>query len=167
MTRWSALLILVLTATASADDPPTPTPFDRGHVNLSGGAGSQNLFGVHYIVVGAGVGYFVLDGLAVELSGLHEFGSGPSISQLEPGLRYLAQPLVGRSPVIPYVGGFYKHWFLGGGYDDVDTVGARAGLVYLSGRLIVGLGAVYEHTVSSCATDCDTVYPDVTLGFTL
>jgi hypothetical protein len=42
----------------------------------------------------------------------------------------------------------------------------RAGLLRLSGRLIIGLGVAYEHTVSACTTDCDAVYPDVTLGFT-
>ncbi len=69
--------------------------------------------------------------------------------------------------MIPYIGGFYTHWFITGAYDDVDTIGARAGLLYLSGSLVLGLGAAVEHTVSTCMTDCDQIYPDFTISFAL
>jgi hypothetical protein len=130
------------------------------------GAGEQSAFGYNYVSLGAGVGYFVLDGLEVGAFALHEFGGGPSINEVSPSLRYVAQPLVGSWPVIPYAAAFYNHWFLGGGFSDIDTIGARAGLLHLQGQLIVGLGIAYEHTISTCASSCDSVYPDVTFGFT-
>ena len=142
-----------------------PTPFDSGHFGLMVGAGGQSAFGHSYFGAGIGAGYFLLDGLEVGLFALHEFGSPPSINELSPSVRYVAQPLADW-PVIPYTGAFYKHWFIGDPYSDIDTVGARAGLLRIEGRLLIGLGAVYEHTISACTADCDSVYPDVTLAFT-
>ena len=136
-------------------------------MGLSVGGGSQTTLGAHYVVIGAGFGYFALDGLELGLSALHEFGSGPSISKLSPSIRYIAQPLVGRSPVIPYVGVFYTHWFVGDPYADVDTIGARAGGVYLSGSLVLGLGVVVERVVSTCTMDCTLVYPDFTISLAI
>ncbi len=165
---WVVALVLAAVAPAGAqvvEPPPVPTPFDRGKFGLSGGGGSQTTFGYRKFVIGVGVGYFVLDGVEIGLSGLHQFGDGPSVSELSPSLRYIAQPLVGRSPLIPYIGVFYRHWFIGSAYDDVDTVGARAGALFLSGRIIIGLGAVVEQTVSTCSTECIAVYPDFTIGF--
>jgi len=121
---------------------------------------------VHF-ALGAAVGYFVLDGVEVGLGGLYQFGDGPSISKLTPSLRYIAQPLVGRSPVIPYVGAFYNHWFIGDGLADVDTLGGRGGLVYVSGQLVLGLGVVYERVISECVMDCSSVYPDFTISLAL
>jgi len=163
------LLLLATIATANAqpvepEPPPPPTPFDRGKFSLGGGAGSQTNLGYRYFVIGLGVGYFVLDGLEVGLSGLYQFGDGPSISQLSPSLRYVAQPLVGHSPVVPYAGVFYRHWFIGSEIEDVDTLGGRAGLLYVAGNLVLGLGVVVERTISSCEEDCVAVYPDFTIS---
>lgn len=167
---WVVALLVVVSLPAHADNdpdaPPRETPFDRGHVGFSVGAGEQSAFGHNYVGLGAGVGYYVLDGLELGAFALHEFGDGPSINEVSPSLRYVAQPLVGSWPVIPYAAVFYNHWFLGDGFSDLDTVGTRGGLLHLEGRLLVGLGVVYEHTVSTCRTSCDSVYPDLTFGFT-
>jgi hypothetical protein len=140
------------------------TPFDRGQFTLMLGAGRQTVFGQPYVGVGIGGGYFVLDGLEVGLFAVHEFGGPPSINALSPSVRYVAQPLA-HWPVVPYVGAFYKHWFVGDPYADVDIVGPSAGLLHVQGRLIFGLGVVYERVISECVADCDSVYPDVTLAF--
>lgn len=143
-----------------------PTPFDRGSFTIEVAAGTQNAFGYRYFGLGAGVDYYVVDGLAVGLFGLHEFGDGPSLNQVRPSLTYVAQPLVGVSPVIPYIGGFYKHWFVGDPYEDVDSVGGRAGIYYLNGRLLIGVGVVVERVISTCEVDYTSVDPDFTIGFT-
>jgi len=168
---WVVAVILGSVAPAGADvvepppEPPRPpTPFDRGKFSLGGGAGTQSNLGYKYFVIGLGVGYFVLDGLEVGLGGLYQFGDGPSISQLSPSLRYVAQPLVGKSPVIPYTGVFYRHWFIGSDIEDVDTLGGRVGLLYVSGKLVLGIGIVYERTVSECVDDCGQFYPDFTIS---
>jgi hypothetical protein len=173
----AAMLAMLAPAVAAADDalgpepppppPPRPTPFDRGRLGLSAGASTQTALGSHYLVIGAGLAYYVLDGLSIGLAGVHEFGNGPSISRLSLELRYVAQPLVYKWPVVPYVGTFYNHWFIGDDYADVDTVGARAGLMYISGHLVLGLGVVVERTVSACTDACVDVYPDVQISLAL
>jgi hypothetical protein len=172
----AALVVVALLGVATpahADDPapdqappPPKTPFDRGKFNLSVGGGSQKLLDQSYFAIGASAGYFVLDGVEIGLGGLHEFGGSPSISKLTPMLEYVAQPLVGKTPVIPYVATFYNHWFIGG-QADVDTVGGRAGLLYVSGQLVLGLGAAYERIVSKCVMNCSSIYPDVTVSLAL
>lgn len=167
--RWVVGLVLAASLTALADEapaPPTPTPFDRGKVGMSLGLGTQTLGGIRFFAVGGGVSYFVLDGLQVGLSASHMFGDGPSITRLSPALTYVAQPLVSVWPVVPYVGGFYKHWFVGDNYADADSVGVRSGLEFISGQLVLGLGIAFERIVSACTNDCTLVYPDISFGLT-
>jgi hypothetical protein len=151
---------------AAPDAPARPTPFDRGRVHLGLGGGSQDSLGFHYFAISGGVGYYVLDGLELGLHGIHEFGDGPRIDLLSPSLRYVAQPLVGKWPLIPYVGVFYNHWFIAD-VPDQDAVGARAGMLFIRGAIVLGLGVVYEQLVSTCATDCSSVYPDFTIALAL
>jgi hypothetical protein len=170
---WIAVAVSLVSGSAStafADSAllasRKPTPFDRGAMAISLGAGTQDAFGYSYFGVGAGLGYYVVDGLEVGMFALHGFGDGPSLNQVRPTLTYVAQPLVGSWPLIPYIGGFYKHWFVGSPYEDVDTTGLRAGVFYLNGRILIGLGLAFEHVLSACDVDCDSVYPDVSIGFT-
>lgn len=167
-----ALLLVGIAAPARADDsapeePPPSSPFDRGKFGLGVYGGTQTTLGHRYFAIGASVGYFVLDGVEIGLGALEQFGSGPNIAKLTPSLRYVVQPLVGVWPVIPYVGAFYNHWFVASGIADVDTVGGRAGLLFVSGKLILGLGAAYEREISECVMDCSSIYPDVTISFSL
>lgn len=166
----------VLAAPSAQADPeaelePEPerprTPFDRGRFNLGFGAGSQSNFGERYFVVGGAAGYFVLDGFELGLGAAHQFGDGPSITRLTPALRYVAHPLVGRSPVVPYAGVFYSHYFVGDAVADIDTAGVRGGLLYVSGSVILGLGIAHERQISECATNCSWFYPDFTLAIAL
>jgi hypothetical protein len=164
------IALLSISGIARADDdevirePPPKTPFDRGKKNLSVGGGSSSYLGERYFGIGAGFGYFVLDGLELGASALYQFGDGPSISKLAPQIRYVAKPLVGKWPLIPYVGVFYNHWFIGGALADVDAVGTRAGLLYVSGRILLGLGVAVEKSVSVCVEDCVVAYPDLTIS---
>lgn len=169
------MLVALAALPAYADDaPPAPTPFDRGRISIAGGGGTSTTFNHHYVVIGGGVGYYVLDGVELSLHGSHQFGDFTSVSELSPQLRYVAQPLFRTSPVVPYIGVFYNHWFIGDDYNDVDTVGVRAGGLFTSGTLMFGLGVVVEHVLTDCAEDggrCvvvdDAIYPDVTFGFAL
>jgi hypothetical protein len=168
--KWLVCAALVASTAAQADpllQPRVRTPFDQGRFNLGFGAGSQTALGFRYFVVAGGAGYYVLDGVELGLGASHQFGDGPGITRATPGLRYVAQPLVGRSPLIPYVGVFYSHYFIGEGYRDVDTAGMRGGLLHVSGSLVIGLGVAFERVVSACASNCSTVYPDFTLSLAL
>lgn len=161
----AAICSVLFATVAYADD--APTPFDQGRMNLTAVGGVTQNFDQRYYALGAGFGYFVLDGLELAIRGVHQFGDGPSITQVEPSVRYVAQPLVGRSPVVPFVGAFYNHWFVGDGIPDVDAVGGRVGVVYIAGRVLLGLGVAVERTVSECVEACWDVYPDFALAFSL
>ena len=172
--RLVAAALLLFSALAHADEempdpePPPPTPFDQGKMNLAIFGGSTSNFDKRYFAIGGGFGYFVLDGLELGIAAVHQFGDGPSISQVQPRVRYVAQPLVGRSPLIPYVGAFYNRWFIGDSLPDVDAVGGRAGVIYISGRLLLGLGVAVERIVGSdCADECWDVYPDFSISLSL
>lgn len=175
MRSGTALLLLVATAaTARADEvglapeePPPSTPFDRGKFSLGLYGGSQSTLGHRYFGIGGGLGYFVLDGVELGLGGQFLFGDGPNIGRVTPSLRYVAQPLVRSSPVVPYVGVFYERAFIGEDIADVDTVGGRLGLIYVSGKLLLGVGVAYARTVSECVTDCSSVYPDFAIALSL
>ena len=171
MIRLLLVLVLALASTATtvrADDGDDEhrTPFDRGRFNVTAGAGTTSSLGERHFAIGGAVGYFVLDGLALGVGLQHQFGD-PSISLVSPEVRYVVQPLVGRSPLVPYVGGFYSHWFVGAPFSDVDTIGGRGGLLYVSGQLVLGLGVAYEHVVSACTENCDSIYPDLTIAIAL
>lgn len=174
----SRLLCLLLLGAAPAhadpdpapippDEPPRVTPFDQGRFGLSFGAGSQNTLGEKYYGVAGGMGYYVLDGVELGLGTAHQWGDGPSITRLTPSLRYVAQPLVRYSPVVPYVGVFGSRYFVYEGNADVNTLGGRAGLIYVGGSVLLGLGVAVERIVSECTEDCTSVYPDFTLSLAL
>jgi hypothetical protein len=150
--------------------PPPPrrrTPFDQGRFGLSAGAGTTSAFGVRYYYIGASASYYVLDGVGIGLGTKVQWGDGPTIFITTPELRYVAQPLVGRWPLIPYAGVFFSHWFIGDRVDDVEVIGTRGGLLYVSGSVVLGLGVAYEHLVSECVMDCSAIYPDITISIAL
>jgi hypothetical protein len=162
----AALLPAVAYADPPPESPPPPTPLDRGHFGFGGGASEETLFGDTYFAIGANASYYVLDGVSVGLGATYQFanGGGPSVEIVTPAVRYAAKPLLAYSPIVPYVGAFYSHYFIGDAYADEDAIGASAGGLYVSGRSVLGLGVAVEHLVSSCTTDCTQVYPDLTIG---
>lgn len=168
MSRLAIALLLVSSLVhaqpVAEPEPERRTPFDQGRFGLGFGFGRQTTLGASYNVVSGGLGYFVLDGVALDLGLGVQFGDGPTIMRTTPGVRYVAQPLVGVSPLVPYVGVFSSRYFIASGIDDVSTVGGRAGLLYVSGSLLLGLGVGVERIVSECTEDCTSLFPDVTLS---
>ena len=166
--------------TATEPPPPPPPPaepeqppeedrsasaFKGGSTRLSLVIGTGYTATENYMILGAGVGRYLADGLELGLDyEMWIFGS-PVFHRLSPGLRYVFHMV----PVIkPYVGGFYRHTFVHD-FDDLNSVGARAGIYYTpkSGRMYIGGGAVYEHELdctNSALVDCDSVYPEIFFG---
>lgn len=161
-------IVLTLTTVVwllGVSSPGLADPFEQGKVRVSLSGGTIHTYDSTYFVLGGGVGYFVLDGLELGLDGTHWFGGTPSVSKLSPGVQYFLYQL---DPFIPYVGGFYKHWFVSDGYRDLDTLGGRVGLVFVVGSsLYLGVGAVHEVIVSSCSGDCSDTYPEVIISLSL
>jgi len=131
----------------------------RTHLYVSGGAGSS--FGESYVVIGAGVDYFLLDGLSAGLAFESWSGADPGFTKITPSVRYV---FYGMQTVKPYVGAFYRRTYLER-LEDLDSFGARAGAYLQAGRnSYIGAGVVYESYVD-CETgiyrECDSTYGEI------
>jgi hypothetical protein len=125
------------------------------------GGGSYG--GDGYFSIGAGVGYFVLPGLQIGAEGKQWIGLDPTVTQVSPYVTYTIYQL---PPIHPYVGFFYRHWFVWDAEDE-DTLGGRAGLQYIvQQRVALSGGVAYERTISDCIANCDNVYPEFGVTFT-
>jgi hypothetical protein len=148
--------------------PEERGPFSRGAIRLTLLLGTGSSATDTYFILGAGVGYFLLDGLELGLDYEAWLGGDPVMHRLSPELRYVFHMV----PVIkPYIGTFYRHTFVAD-YDDLDYIGGRAGIFYVpkQSRVYIGGGAVYERLLdckSNSLVDCDTVYPEIAIGVTL
>ena len=155
---------------STAVEEPTPGPsaglFSQHRIRLSLLVGSGSSRSDRYLILGAGVGYFVLDGLALGFEYEAWLAGDPALHRISPDARYVFYFV----PTIkPYVGGFYRHTFVTN-YEDLDSLGARGGIYYApdGARFYLGGGAAYERLLacaSSAVVDCDVVYPEITLAF--
>lgn len=169
MTRITALFTVLALCVAAApmayadDRVEERGPFDRGRWTGSVSLGSQSNGGERYFVLGGALGRYVVSGLEIGIGLEQWFGDGPSITLFEPHVRYVFHQL--DSPVKPYVGGLYRHWFVSDYLRDIDTVGARVGIVWLSSGLLLGAGVLYEQLVNpSCSMDCGAFVPELSLA---
>lgn len=135
------------------------TAFSKGQLSLGVVAGSGSAFRDDYIILGVGVGYYVLNGLELGVDIQRWFGGDPSITKLSPKVTYVFNQL---NPVKPYVGGFYRRTYIDG-LDDSDSFGYRAGAWFNAQRgVFIGGGIVYEE-YTDCAqfVDCSDTYPEI------
>jgi hypothetical protein len=151
--------------------PPSrpPSPFDRGRLRIGGMIGwaqaSTYTGSINWFILGVGVGYNVLDGLEPHVDTTFWIGD-PFVTTLTPGLRYVFHMV----PVVkPYVGGFYRHYFVSGndyGWDDSDALGGRAGVYFMTGPMsYFGGGIIYEHFLDeNLFSEVDQVYPEITIA---
>jgi hypothetical protein len=148
------------TTTETAAPPPPPTregPYSQGKVRVGLGGGLISSGGDWAFGLSLTAGYYVVDNLEVGADAAFQFGDVPFAAMLGPAVRYLF-PV--SQAVHPYIGAFYRHWFLSEGIDDVDSVGARAGIVIRSSTTFFQIGAVYEVIVSECDGGCSDIYPE-------
>ncbi len=134
------------------------TPFEAGSIHLSLGSSYSR---DRYLVIAAGLGYYVLDGLELGLDVEHWFGNEPTVTRLSPQLRYT---LYWLEDFPPYVGAFYRRWMIDG-EGDLDSVGLRAGAYVVVGRsasLAIGVG--YEQILGCGDPECQLLYPEFILG---
>lgn len=142
-------------------------PFSQGRTRISVvlGSGTGGFDDDAYLILGAGVGFFVLDGLALEADAQAWLFGDPFTATVTPGLRYVFYQV---PKVHPYAGVFYRHYFVET-FDDFDTYGARAGLLLSIGSNgYLGGGAVYERRFECDDTQfrssCDQWYPEITFS---
>jgi hypothetical protein len=142
-------------------------PFSQGSLGIGIVLGSATYGESDYVILGAGFSYFIFDGLSLGLDGDIWLGDDPSVYTLTPQARYVLYFV----PVLkPYVGAFYRRYFIEKPFDDLNSVGGRAGAYLVTGGGgYLGLGAIYERFLSCDDTlwECDGWYPEISVGFSL
>ncbi len=151
---------LALTA-AAAQAGPDARPFSKGSVRLSLVVGNGTAFDRDYTIIGIGGGYYVMDGIELNLEAESWQGNSPRIEQVAPGVNAV---LYSFDPVKPYAGVFYRRTFIEdhGGHNEA---GGRAGGIVLAGpRAYIGAGVVYDMRLNCDRTiysSCSDVYPEI------
>jgi len=161
--RWVLLVLALLGIFTPA--AKAAGPFEQGNLQGSVAVGTGTAFSQDYLVLGVGVGYYLLKGLLVGARVDGWLGNSPSIYQVTPEARYV----INASPKLkPYVGVYYSRTFYEG-REDLNALGARAGAyVPLGGRFFLGAGIAYEQVQGcdkSVYKDCSRVYPELSLTF--
>jgi hypothetical protein len=134
-------------------------------LRIWGTLGATFSYGQAVFGLGAGVGYFVYGGLLPTLDVGFSFGDSPTVFMLKPGLDWFL-PVPGR--IAPYVGGYYAHWFVSGGYLPQDAWGVRGGFSFAQvGPATFLVGLAYERVFTNCAGTCGYLVPQVAAGFAL
>ena len=163
--RWAMLAALCAVPLAAQAQVSVADAFSKGRVHGIVTAGSGSAFNETYFVLGAGVNYFVLDGLSVGLNLEAWRNADPTLTKLTVSTQYVFYQV----PAIkPYVGAFYRRTYISN-LDDLNSYGARAGAYFQLGRnAFLGVGGVYE-TYSDCRESvyrsCSDTYPEVSLTF--
>lgn len=140
--------------------------FRQGRVRVSALVGVGYAFDQSYFLLGGGAGYYLVDGLEVGADTDFWIGPSPMLWSVSPGLRYVFHFV----PVVkPYVGGFYRHRFIGDSVPDTDSLGTRLGVYFNWARgFYFGAGAVaewYFNCEDTAYSDCVTLYPEISLAF--
>ncbi|MCC6621461.1 MAG: hypothetical protein IT385_09400 [Deltaproteobacteria bacterium] len=150
---------------AWAGEPDYNAPWRQGRSRLGLGGGLIGLSGSDDFYFGLSYGYFIVDNLELGVDTLLTFGSQPFTARVGPSLLYVI-PV--EAQVQPYVGGFYRHWFISDdALADLDSLGWRAGLVLRTGGTFLQLGIVMESVLDCEGDDCTSFYPELALSLSL
>lgn len=135
------------------------TAFSKGSTSLGVVAGSGSFGNENYIILGVGVGYYVLPGLELGIDVQHWFSGDPAITKVSPQVRYV---FTQAKVIKPYVGAFYRRTYVES-LDDIDSFGYRAGAYFSSNSgVYIGGGIVYEeYTDCNKVFDCSDTYPEL------
>ena len=117
-----ALLAGLLLTLVSA--PAFSGPFSQGSKRLSVIVGAGESFDDDYFIVGAGFGYYVIDGLELGINYQKWFSGDPEFDQVTPEITYTYET---GTKIDPYVGVLYRRLFIDG-LDDLSGIGGRAGV---------------------------------------
>lgn len=158
MKRFLFAALLAAWAAAPAQAATGAGMFGEGRVQIGLLAGGGTAFNNSYTVLGAGVNYYVIDGLGLGLSYEHWSGTGPSISKITPSVQYVFYQL---GTVKPYLGAFYRRVTVSG-QQDYNSVGGRAG-VYIAAGSHAAFGVGYaEEKALNCQ---HSIYSSCTAGY--
>ena len=112
-----------------------------------------------------GTNLFQEDDYSLELDFEYWTGSSPSITKISPRIDYVFST---GSTLRPYIGTFYRRTMIEG-LGDLDSMGGRAGLYFMSGKNVyIGADVVYESYLScdsATYSSCSDTYPEITVAF--
>lgn len=141
--------------------------FDEGSTSGTLALGSGQLFLEDYLIIGVGVGHYIIDGLEIGLEVDAWTGGSPSIYELTPKVTYVLNNV---SDVKPYLGAFYNRTFIEN-LEDSDSYGYRVGFYSPAGaRSFVGIGLVYTELQDCTETifvSCSDTYSELSFTFSL
>ena len=150
----------VTSATAVAGDA-----FSAGSARFTVIVGNGYAFSSSYLIIGVGAAYFIADGLDLGLDFESWTSGNPRITKVSPRLDYVFNT---GGALRPYAGVFYRRTMIEG-YDDLNSIGGRAGLYFLSSKSVyIGAGLVYESYLScqtSIYSSCNDTYPEFIVAF--
>jgi hypothetical protein len=162
----AVILFLLPIIAQAAPDAGSSSPFRQGSGRLSFSFGGATAFNRDYSIFGIGGGYYVTDGIEVGLDMESWSGNSPGIEQISPQIRVVLDP---DGSIKPYVGAFYLRTHIEG-YRDADTVGARAGAYFLTGRnAYFGAGLAQDIHLNCDRTvysSCAETYPELLFAVT-
>ncbi len=142
-------------------------PFDQGNTSGNISLGSGQFFNENYLIIGAGIGHYLLDGFEVGLDIDYWSGGSPSIYEITPKITYVFE---NSSNINPYLGMFYNRTFIDD-LEDSNATGYRAGVYMPTGRRMYwGIGIVHtelQDCTDSAFVDCSDTYSEVSLIFSL
>ena len=137
------------------------SPFSNGQQNLELTIGSGNLLDDSYIILGAGYGYYIQNGLELGIDFDLWLDGDPTIYQVTPKINYVFDI---PAKLKPYVGTFYRRNYIEG-FDDRDAYGYRAGVYWTTGGgTYIGYGVTHSrlrNCVERVYFDCDETYSEL------
>ena len=161
--KQSILLLSLLTFSLSN----IASPFSVGSKSLGLILGSGEAFDENYTIVGAGFGYYVVDGLQVNIQAQAWLGGDRDINKITPGVQYVFSR---NEKLKPYLGTFFTRSFIDD-FEDQDSAGVRAGVIFsASSDFYMGFGVVYEDYLDcdeNRFVSCDDTYTELSIAFLL
>jgi len=138
--------------------------FSAGNTRLTAVVGNGYAFDKSYLIIGVGAAYFIVNGLDAGLDFEYWTGATPGISKVSPRVDYVFNT---GGALRPYTGVFYRRTMIDG-LPDLNSVGGRAGLFFMTGRNVyIGAGLVYESYMSCNTTtysSCSSTYPEFVIA---
>lgn len=137
-------------------------PFDKGNTVATLAIGSGQFFRENYLIIGAGIGYYVTDGIELGVDVDFWTGGDPSIYEITPKLTYVFD---NSSQFKPYLGAFYNRTYIED-YNDSDALGYRVGAYMPAGQnTYIGFGMVHTELQDCRETiivSCSETYTELT-----
>lgn len=155
-----ALGLTNFTHAASIGSRGIGTAFSEGSTSFGAVIGSGRAFDESYFILGAGIGYYLTQGLELGIDAQYWLSGAPSITKITPKITYVFSR-VGSSN--PYVGTFYRRTYYGSDIKDQNSYGFRAGAyINTDNQVYIGGGIVYEKYIDCHPLlDCTSISPEL------